>query len=76
MRDLPPFFNHETDLGLGRPIFEAHRVHNRELDDNPTCLNGKTIRIVTHPAVIVRGLSDGSDYSQVSPWKAAVVWMG
>ncbi|OJJ42092.1 hypothetical protein ASPZODRAFT_137510 [Penicilliopsis zonata CBS 506.65] len=70
METLSPTFVHDMEL------LKAHRLHNRVLDDDPTALDGAPIHIVTQPAVLVHGLSDGTDYSQTWLWKAAVVWMG
>ncbi|KAJ5708929.1 hypothetical protein N7493_010263 [Penicillium malachiteum] len=46
------------------------------LNDNPTALDGHLIRLVVHPAVLVRGKSDGSEYNDARMLKPAVVWMG
>jgi hypothetical protein len=55
---------------------EPHMLHHRDLEDNEDCLNGQRILLVTQPAVIAIGNSDGSDYTVRRVLKKAVVWMG
>jgi hypothetical protein len=70
LSDLPPTFDHTArDM-------EAHWLHNEEWDDNSEALNGRPILLVTHPAVIAIGKSDGSDYDVRRVLKKAIVWMG
>ncbi|KAJ5223350.1 hypothetical protein N7468_007892 [Penicillium chermesinum] len=70
MKDLPRTFNNGVD------ILQPHRMHNVALGDDATALDGATVLMVTHPAVLVHGASDGSDYGRSGILKAAVVWVG
>lgn len=55
---------------------QAHGSHAFDLEDNEKALDGPAILLVTHPAVIVVGSSDGSDASVIRVLKKATVWMG
>lgn len=56
-------------------VLKAHSLHNAFLEDRETGLDGYPIRLVVHPALLVRGSSDGSNYETTRVWKEAVVWM-
>jgi hypothetical protein len=63
-------FNSRSDL------LEHHNLHNLQLNDDETCLDGKRVVLVTHPAFVAYGNAEGTDYSTLRVWKKAVVWMG
>lgn len=67
---LPKNFNHRSK------DMEAHQLHNGELEDDDKALDGKPILLVTQPAIIAIGRSDGSDYCAKRVLKKAIVWMG
>jgi hypothetical protein len=69
MAQLPEAYHHALHI-------RAHSLHNQLLDDNEKALDGATIRVVTHPAVVVYGSSDGASYDSNRMWKEAVVYMG
>lgn len=55
---------------------EAHKTYDADLEDEPTCLDGKDILLVTNPLVMALGSSDGSEPSTIRVLKKARVWMG
>lgn len=55
---------------------EAHSVHNIDLDDDDTALDGKQVLMVTFPLIVAMGKSNGTDYTMQRVLKKAVVWMG
>ncbi|KAJ6024301.1 hypothetical protein N7540_005098 [Penicillium herquei] len=55
---------------------KPHVLNQKVLTENPTALDGQLIRLVVHPAILVRGKSDGSEYNDTRMLKPAVVWMG
>ena len=57
-------------------LLEYHELHNVLMAQDGRALDGKTVAIVTHPAVLAYGDPEGSDYSKRTVWKKAVVWMG
>lgn len=57
-------------------LLEHHPLHNVQLSQDETALDGRTIKLVTHPAAVAYGDSDGEDYSECTILKKAVVWMG
>jgi hypothetical protein len=67
---LPAAFDSSSQL------MEAHTWHHRELDDDEKCLDGKPVLMVTQPAIVIAGASDGSDTKIRRVLRKAVVWMG
>jgi hypothetical protein len=57
-------------------IWMASGLHTAELEEDEDCMNGKPILFIFHPAVILYGDSEGTDYSTRRILKKAVVWMG
>ncbi|KAH0562390.1 hypothetical protein GP486_002913 [Trichoglossum hirsutum] len=55
---------------------EHHPLHNLQLDDDESCLDGKSVGLVTHPAVVAYEDSEGDEPSVRKVWKKAIVWMG
>lgn len=70
MKEIPLQYDSKAKL------LKAHSLHNAFLEDVETGLDGYPIRIVVHPALLVHGRSDGSNYESTRVWKEAVVWMG
>jgi hypothetical protein len=64
--------NFKFDEALLRP----HSLHIKALTDDAVAFDGHIIQLVVHPAILVRGKSDGSEYDKFRILKAAVVWMG
>ncbi len=54
-------------------LMKAHPLHRLYEDDN-RC-DGWLVSIVTHPAVLGFGSSDGKDYSTARVWMKAEVWL-
>jgi hypothetical protein len=54
----------------------ASGLHTADLDDDEKCMDGKPVLLVFHPAVILQGDSEGSDYNVRRILKKGVVWMG
>lgn len=67
---LPATFDHESTT------MEAHSLHNKDLAENDAALDGRPIVLVTQPAVIAIGKSDGSDYGVRRVLEKAVVLVG
>ncbi|KAF2103499.1 hypothetical protein NA57DRAFT_53017 [Rhizodiscina lignyota] len=57
-------------------LMAHHALHNAQLHDDENCLNGKPIVLVSSPAVVVYGKSDGTNYDDRRVWKKAIVFMG
>lgn len=57
-------------------VMEAHSLHNKDLADDEAALDGKPIVLVTQPAIIAVGKSDGSDYGVRRVLEKAVVLVG
>lgn len=55
---------------------EAHWLHDNDLEDDEAAFDGRPILLVTQPAIVAIGKSDGSDYSSRRNLKKAIVWMG
>jgi hypothetical protein len=70
LSELPGTFDHQSE------DMEAFSGHLADLDDEPTCLDGKAILLVIQPAVVLIGMNDGSDYKWRRVLKKAIVWMG
>lgn len=70
LAQLPEKFSHKN------PELEAHQIHNKYLNSDQTQFDGKTILIVTHPAIIIYGNEDGTDYTVPHVLKKAVCYMG
>lgn len=70
LRSLPSKFDHNSKE------MEAHWLHNNDLEDDEAAVDGKPILLVTQPAIVAIGKSDGSDYSSRRVLKKAIVWMG
>ncbi|EME86906.1 uncharacterized protein MYCFIDRAFT_77298 [Pseudocercospora fijiensis CIRAD86] len=56
--------------------FEAHPLHNLDLDDDPTAKDQAEIVLLSSPLIVISGNSDGDDYKKQTILKRAVVWMG
>ncbi len=54
-------------------LMKAHPLH-RLYEDDKRC-DGWAVSIVTHPAVLGFGSSDGKDYSTARVWMKAEVWL-
>ncbi len=54
-------------------LMKAHPLH-RLYEDDDRC-NGWVVGVVTHPAVLGFGSSDGKDYSTARVWMKAEVWL-
>ena len=54
-------------------LMKAHPLHRLYEDDNKC--DGWLVSIVTHPAVLGFGSSDGKDYSTARVWMKAEVWL-
>lgn len=71
LESLPSLvFNH------WHPFIEAHSSHRAQLDEDESSLDGREICQMLHPAIVVFGNSDGTDYDKITTWKKAIVWMG
>lgn len=70
LESLPPNFDHNSKE------MEAHWLHNNDLEDDEAAFDGRPILLVTQPAIVAIGKSDGSDYSSRRVLKKAIVWMG
>jgi hypothetical protein len=70
LEELPEIFWSDSD------VMEAHRLHCEQLEEDDKSLDGGEILLVTHPAVILYGDSDGQSYAKKRVLKKAVVWMG
>ncbi|KAJ5673179.1 hypothetical protein N7507_002306 [Penicillium longicatenatum] len=71
IRSLPKTYLHTNER------LNYHSLHNEFLSAEETGLDGYPIIVVTHPAVLVHGNSDGSNYGAPPRiWKEARVWMG
>lgn len=70
MMDLPNTYDPNAET------MELHILHHRDTAENENCFNGQKILMVTQPAVIAVGSSDGNDYSVRRVLKKAIVWMG
>jgi hypothetical protein len=57
-------------------VLAASGLHTAELEEDEKCMDGQPILLVFHPAVILYGDSEGTDYSTRRILKKAVVWMG
>jgi hypothetical protein len=68
--DLPAIFDHKSN------IMEAHSLHNKDLADDDAALDGRPIVLVTLPAIVAIGKSDGSDYKTRRILGKAVVLVG
>ncbi|OQE19116.1 hypothetical protein PENSTE_c016G06045 [Penicillium steckii] len=68
---LPHVYRHDL-----KHILKAHALHNAYLDRDEKGLDDTLVRLVVHPALIVHGSSDGTNYESSRIWKEAVVWMG
>ena len=56
---------------VSSPTMEAHRLHR--LDDEDQSMDGRLIKVVTQPALIIHGNSDGKDYNTSRVLVKAVV---
>lgn len=66
IQHLPDTFDHTSEM------MEAHQMY-----EHPQALDGRRILIVTYPAILALGNSDGSGYSMNKRvLKKAVVWVG
>jgi hypothetical protein len=70
MKSLHQPFNSASE------VHAAHQLHAGQLDQDDSCLDGKKIVLVIHPAVYAIGDSEGNNYSTRRILKKAVVWMG
>lgn len=57
-------------------LVQHHAYHNIELSRDDHCLDGRPIALITHPAVVAYGDSNGEHYGSYKVWKKAEVWMG
>jgi hypothetical protein len=58
------------------PVIEAHSSHRAQLDEDESLLDGHEIGQMLHPAIVVFGNSDGTNYDKMTIWKKAIVWIG
>jgi hypothetical protein len=58
------------------PLMDAHALHNKQIHEDETRLDGKPILLVAHPALVVGGYEDLPDDSAPTVLKKAVCWMG
>jgi len=56
------------------PAMQAHALHKLD-DPADRSLDGKSVRIVVHPAVFGVGTHDAEHYDAVRVWGKAVVWL-
>ncbi|CAG8225965.1 unnamed protein product [Penicillium salamii] len=71
MEKIPANYNRQN-----LELLRAHSLHTAFLEKDEAGLNDCLIRVVVHPALIVHGSSDGTNYEKTRVWKEAVVWMG
>ncbi|KAF2131052.1 hypothetical protein P153DRAFT_395444 [Dothidotthia symphoricarpi CBS 119687] len=70
------FNDMEHRFAHNNPLMEAHQLHNKHLDEDPTVLDGRSILVITHPALVRKGNEYGTDFGTRVVLKKAVCWMG
>lgn len=71
LQNLPSLVYDHTN-----PFIEAHSSHRAQLDEDESLLDGREICQMLHPAIVVFGNSDGTNYDKMTTWKKGIVWMG
>lgn len=56
--------------------FSLHPLNNKDVDDEPDALDGRSPVLMYSPMMLARGNADGKDYDKPVTVKKAVVWMG
>ncbi|CAG8261061.1 unnamed protein product [Penicillium salamii] len=70
IQKIPDRYHQDSDL------LRAHSRHVASLENDPAGLDNRPVDVVVHPALIVHGSSDGTNYEPTRVWMQAVVWMG
>lgn len=55
---------------------QPHSLHNREIDDDPTAMDGREVILICSPMVGSSGNLEGKEYEKQVLVKKALVWMG
>lgn len=73
--DCPGFYEFRNfDFRVGDKYLEAHASHKLDPDTTDQRLDGKTVRLVIHPAVCCRGTHEAKNYdTEIGVWVKAVV---
>ncbi|KAM3421122.1 hypothetical protein BST61_g1535 [Cercospora zeina] len=74
--DLQARMGKTMQYGASAKAFEAHPLHNRELEDKPQALDGAEVVLLCSPAIVVAGTAEGQDYDKEKLIKKAVVMVG
>jgi hypothetical protein len=72
VQGLPSFREH---FSITNRKMKPCAFHSQQLDQDERSLEGTKVQLVFHPAVLMRGNSEGSDFTTYRILKQAVVWV-
>ena len=56
--------------------YKHHAQHNREIDEDPTALDGREVLLLVNPAIVAAGTTEGGSYGSKRVLMRGTVWMG